>query len=89
MGKKRSRTAAKTEPDRRLFAERTATLKNLKVELRKHPKWPDLKVKDWRPIACRFFKVDHMHHTDPHYKQIHMFCGRPNVYQKKKKAAVP
>ena len=88
MAKKRRDPTALTEPNRLLITERKDTLKNLKVELRRHPKWPNLKVGDWRPIACRLFKVDRINHTDPLYKQLHMFCGRRNQYQKKKLKAV-
>ena len=89
MAKKRRNPTAQTEPSRLIITERKDSLKNLKVELRRHPKWPNLKVSDWRPIACRHFKVDRIHHTDPLYKQLHMFCGRPNQYQMKKLKAVP
>ena len=32
-------------------------MKNLKAELKKHAKWPNHKVPDWKPIACNHYKV--------------------------------
>ena len=53
--------------------------------LKKNKKWPNLKVSDWRPIACKHYKVEHIGHRDPLYRKIAGFCMRPNQYERFKK----
>ena len=70
MAKKKCVPTSKTVSRVSPFGERKAAFKNFKVQMKKHELWPNLKVRDWRPLALKHFNIEGLHHTDPLFKKI-------------------
>ena len=50
--------------------DRKGALDNLKKKLIDHENWPDLKVRHWRPIALKHFKVEDIAPAGKLYKKL-------------------
>ena len=89
MGRTRAKQPKVPLPKRQRGKSTWRLAQSIRTALRAHPKWPELRVSDWQPLARVEWGLDeNLGARDPRYDLIHQFCKNERNRRKRSQAMV-